>query len=164
MWCLHGSVNAENFWIWIFTVWLSCLSPKSNLSETFCQVWALHRWGGRQKRRFWYRGVLKLKCSCLLNRCAKNTAFSCSLMTLCQKVIGFVFVGTLYCVPKKVYPLMFDNNFGKCGPIFKILSTADSWENSLCIDTKNSTSPAICCYNTSWKSKIQKCYWFWQHP
>jgi len=26
----------------------------------------------------------------------------------------------------KVYPLMFDNNFGKCGPIFKILSLVDS--------------------------------------
>ena len=26
--------------------------------------------------------------------------------------------------PKKVYPL-FDNNFGKCGPIFKILSPRD---------------------------------------
>jgi len=26
---------------------------------------------------------------------------------------------------------MFDNNFGKCGPIFKILSPGDSYENSL---------------------------------
>ena len=24
---------------------------------------------------------------------------------------------------------MFDNNFGKCGPIFKILSLVDLWEN-----------------------------------
>ena len=24
-------------------------------------------------------------------------------------------------------------------------------------------SPAICCYTTLWKSKIQKCYWLWQH-
>jgi len=31
---------------------------------------------------------------------------------------------------------MFDNNFSKCGPIFKILSPIDSWENSLCIDYK----------------------------
>ena len=29
---------------------------------------------------------------------------------------------------------------------------------------KISTSPAICCYITLWESKIQKCYWFWQHP
>ena len=64
--------------------------------------------------------------------------------------------------PKKVYPLMFDNNFGKCGPICNILSPTDSWENSLCIYTKTSTSPAICCYTTSWNLKIQKCYWFWQ--
>jgi len=27
---------------------------------------------------------------------------------------------------KKVYPWMFGNNFGKCGPIFKILSPGDS--------------------------------------
>jgi len=26
---------------------------------------------------------------------------------------------------KKPSPLMFDNNFGKCGPIFKILSPGD---------------------------------------
>jgi len=26
---------------------------------------------------------------------------------------------------------MFDNTFGKCGPIFKILSPGDSYENSL---------------------------------
>jgi len=28
---------------------------------------------------------------------------------------------------------MFDNNFGKCGPIFKIISLIDSYKNSLCI-------------------------------
>ena len=27
---------------------------------------------------------------------------------------------------------MFDNKFGKCGPIFKILSPVCSYENSLC--------------------------------
>jgi len=30
---------------------------------------------------------------------------------------------------------MFDNNFSKCGAIFKILSPTDSWENSRCIHT-----------------------------
>jgi len=29
-------------------------------------------------------------------------------------------------VPQKVYSLMFDDNFGKCGPIFKILPPTDS--------------------------------------
>ena len=72
-------------------------------------------------------------------------------------------VATTLC-PKKVYPLIFDNNFGKCGPIFKILSSPDSWENSLCTHTKTSISSVICCYTTSWQSKIQKCYWFLQHP
>jgi len=28
--------------------------------------------------------------------------------------------------PKNVSPFMFDNNFGKCGPTFKIFSTIDS--------------------------------------
>jgi len=32
---------------------------------------------------------------------------------------------------------MFDNNFGKCGSIFKILSPIDSLENSVCIHHKN---------------------------
>ena len=32
----------------------------------------------------------------------------------------------LHCVPKNVYPLMFDSNFGKFGPIFKILTRGDS--------------------------------------
>jgi len=32
---------------------------------------------------------------------------------------------------------MFDNNFGKCGPIFKILSPDDSQGNSLCTHNKD---------------------------
>jgi len=36
-----------------------------------------------------------------------------------------------YTVSSKIYPLMVDNNFGKCGPIFTILSAVDSSENSL---------------------------------
>jgi len=38
---------------------------------------------------------------------------------------------------KKVYPLTFDNNFGKCGPIFKIISPIDSYEHSLCTQHKD---------------------------
>jgi len=34
-------------------------------------------------------------------------------------------VNPLYTVFQKPSPLMFDNNFGKCGPIFKILSPGD---------------------------------------
>ena len=37
------------------------------------------------------------------------------------------------CPPKKVSRLKIDNNFGKCGPIFKTLSPSDSHEKSLCI-------------------------------
>jgi len=44
---------------------------------------------------------------------------------------------------------MFDNNFGKCGPIFKIISLVDSKESSLCTHfAKISISSAICCYTT----------------
>ena len=74
---------------------------------------------------------------------------------------------TIYTVSQKNYtPLMFYNNFGKCGSIFKILSPTDSWENSLWMHTKTSTSPAICRYTTLWNSKIQKVTkfsrWTWQ--
>jgi len=43
---------------------------------------------------------------------------------------------------------MFDNNFGICGPIFKVLSPTDSWENCLCMHTRTFTSLTICCYTT----------------
>jgi len=33
--------------------------------------------------------------------------------------------------------LLFDNNFGKCGPIFTILLPADSCENYLCTNHKD---------------------------
>jgi len=52
---------------------------------------------------------------------------------------------------------MFDNNFGKCEPIFKILSPGDLWENYV-HTTEISTSPTIFFYTTLWKSNIQKCY------
>jgi len=50
---------------------------------------------------------------------------------------------------------MFDNNFGKHGPIFKILSAVIRKKIIYVHITKISTSPAICCYTTLWKSKIQ---------
>jgi len=89
---------------------------------------------------------------------AYRTSCRVSVTTTHQRIRGFLttmryisrqYLSTL--CPKKVYPLMCDNNFGKCGPIFKILSPADSWENSLCEHAKTSTSPAFCCYSTSWK-------------
>jgi len=38
----------------------------------------------------------------------------------------YISLYTVFQFPKKPSPLMFDNNFGKCGPIFKILSPDDS--------------------------------------
>ena len=49
-----------------------------------------------------------------------------------RKRVVFLKHGVVYRVPKTVSCLMFDNNVGKCGPIFKILSPGDLWENSLC--------------------------------
>lgn len=40
-------------------------------------------------------------------------------------VLVFIFALHTLC-PKKVYPSMFDNDFGKYGPIFKIFSLGDS--------------------------------------
>jgi len=45
---------------------------------------------------------------------------------------------------KKVSHLVFDNNFGKCGPIFKILSPVTRKKILYVYITKVSTSPAIC--------------------
>ena len=44
---------------------------------------------------------------------------------------------------------MLDNNFGKCGPIYKILSPIDLRENSLYVPQRF----PLCCYTTLWKSK-----------
>ena len=49
----------------------------------------------------------------------------------------------------KTTPLMFDNNVGKCGPIFKIQLPIDSYKKNLYACTTNiSASPATCCYTT----------------
>jgi len=54
---------------------------------------------------------------------------------------------------------MFDNNFGKCGPIFKIFFHQVIREKILYVYvTKILTSRAIRCYTIVWNSKIQKCY------
>ena len=47
---------------------------------------------------------------------------------MCETLYHLLLILALYIhhVPKKVNHLMFDNNFGKCGPIFKILSPGDS--------------------------------------
>jgi len=55
--CIIAKLMLQIFLIWGFTVWLFCMSPKYNLSETF---YALFRWGVRWKTR-----------SCLLNHCQK---------------------------------------------------------------------------------------------
>ena len=99
-----------------------------------------------------------------LSWCFQN--LSSLLMKVSVICAGITISGKLFhthCLRKGNH-LMFDNNLGKCGPIFLIFSPTHLWENSICIRTKTSTSPAICCYTTLWKSKIRKCYWFWQHP
>ena len=56
---------------------------------------------------FMHYGILVLICICLCSVCLLFGV----VYTLCYK---------------KVSHLTFDNNFGKCGPIFKILSPGDS--------------------------------------
>ena len=71
------------------------------------------------------------------------------------------------CPRKKVSHLIFDNNFGKCGPIFKILLPGDSHENSL-VYISQRFPPHLQCVATlpceSRKSKIvtQFSCWMWQ--
>jgi len=43
---------------------------------------------------------------------------------------------------------MFDDNFGKCGPIFKILHRVIRKKIPYVYITKISNSPAMCCYTT----------------
>ena len=64
------------------------------------------------------------------------------------------FWGTFQCktyytpCPKKVSHLMFDNNFGNCGPFSKFFHQVIR-EKIIYVDITNiSTSPAICCYTT----------------
>jgi len=64
----------------------------------------------------------------------------------------------LYTVSQKRSHLMFDNNFGKFGPIFKILSPVDCEKILYVHVTKISISPAIYWYTTLANSKIQKRY------
>ena len=71
------------FWIWGFNVWFFSLSPKCNLCERFYQVW--HYAGEVEDRQ---------TCSCLLHCCAKNRTFSCGLIKLRYKAVGFVFLWT----------------------------------------------------------------------
>ena len=49
---------------------------------------------------------------------------------------------------KKVSPLMFDNNFGKCGPIFKFFHQVIRKKILYVYITKISISPEMCCYTT----------------
>jgi len=59
---------------------------------------------------------------------------------------------------KKVSQLMFDNNFGKCGPIFKILLPGDSQENSLCTHHKDFHLSCNMLLHYLVKVKNPKCY------
>ena len=67
------------------------------------------------------------------SRCAGTRSSS----VVARSVHGLHRLIIIHRVPKKLSPLMFDENFGKCGPIFKILPPGDSWENSLCTYRKD---------------------------
>ena len=83
---------------------------------------------------------------------------------LCDFLLVFYYNYTVS--QKKVRQMMFDNNFDKCGPIFKILSPGDCKKIFYVHITKISILPAICCYTTLWTSKTQNVTkfscWTWQ--
>jgi len=53
---------------------------------------------------------------------------------------------------------MFDNNFGKCGLIFKIFHQMICKKILYVHTTKISTLSAICCYSPCESRKSKKCY------
>jgi len=57
----------------------------------------------------------------------------------------------VYNVSQKINPLMFDNNFGKCGPILELFHQLIHRKLLYVYTPTISTTPAICC--EIWKSK-----------
>jgi len=106
-----------------------------------------------------------------------NASWCCSVvLTTCWVIIitdgqackNFVdynelLTAKLHCVSKIGSHLMFDNNIDKCGWFSKFFHQLMR-ELILYVHIKASISATICCYTALWKPKIQKCYWFWQHP
>ena len=91
----------------------------------------------------------------------------CGLLGLCRPFSGFwctcgwlnsliLCTYTLYAhtMSQRGSHLVFDNNFSKCGPIFKIFHQLIH-EKILYVTY---TSPAICCCTTLWKSKNPKIF------
>jgi len=76
--------------------------------------------------------------------------------TVCVKILVKKLKGTP--CSKKVSPLIFDNDFGKCGRFLKFFHQVIRKKILYVHITKISISPAICCYTIFWKSKIQKWY------
>jgi len=74
--------------------------------------------------------LIRLLCAheMLKHVCKISHLNSKRLLRILQKILGGYFFAApcTYTVSKKVNPLMFDNNFGECRPVFKILSPIDS--------------------------------------
>jgi len=58
----------------------------------------------------------------LFNFCSRRFSLKTVLLLADQTVCVIIYTP---CSKKKPSPLMFDNYFGKCGPIFKIFSPGD---------------------------------------
>ena len=68
----------------------------------------------------------------------------------------------VHCVPKsRLYPFCLLITSTEMDQFLKFFHQLIREKILYVCVTKISTSPAICCYNTLCKSKIQKCYWFW---
>ena len=90
-----------------------------------------------------------VQCMGVTSRCFAARSRHCHSITdiqrLTQRVCGELSQKATTPCSKKLSPLMFDNNFGKCGPIFKIFHQVIR-KKILCVRiTQISTSP-VCCY------------------
>jgi len=93
--------------------WASCLCWR----DCICNVFLTSTFYGNVIDRLWSFVWFQIN-----TRKSLTTQIHCNTINYTE----------LHCVPKKGSHLMFDNNFGKCRPIFKILSPVDSWDNYPC--------------------------------
>ena len=101
--------------------------------------------------------LLLLILSSFLTRVVSATAellVTHSFSTILFRQILIITTNISYTVSQKNIPVMFDNYFGKCGPIFQILSLIR--KKIIYVHIEISASPAICCYATLWNLEIQK--------
>ena len=157
----HKCVDLNGYNRYLNQIWYRAQIPHyQHTSFAIKWFWFTHYVKSSKSHENWFEIKIKIACYRMIsnqNQKSKKNDFKSWFQIIWFQILPNTAhdVSCTLC-PRKVYPLMFDNNFGKYGPIFKLLSPGDLEENSLCTHAKISTSPAICCYTTLWNSKIQK--------